>query len=68
MIISTIPLDDVNIPYVEVRSPMLEKDDILDIQRKVLEIRRETAEKVKNGSRKSQVLLMSIFRVRSMIC
>ena len=39
MIISTIPLDDVNIPYVEVRSPMLEKDDILDIQRKVLEIR-----------------------------
>lgn len=39
MIISTIPLDDVEIPYVEVRSPMLEKEDILDIQRKVLEIR-----------------------------
>ena len=39
MIISTIPLDNVKIPYVEVRSPMLEKDDILDIQRKVLEIR-----------------------------
>lgn len=46
MIISTIPLDNVNIPCVEVRSPMLEKDDILDIQRKVLEIREGSDEEV----------------------
>lgn len=46
MIISTIPLDNVTIPYVEVRSPMLEKEDILDIQRKVLEIREEGERKI----------------------
>lgn len=44
MIISTIPLDETKLPYVEVRSPMLEKEDLLDIQRKVLEIREESAE------------------------
>lgn len=44
MIISTIPLDETKLPYVEVRSPMLKKEDLLDIQRKVLEIREESAE------------------------
>lgn len=44
MIISTIPLDETQLPYVEVRSPLLEKEDLLDIQRKVLEIREGTVE------------------------
>lgn len=44
MIISTIPLNETKLPCVEVRSPMLEKEDILDIQRKVLEIKEETTE------------------------
>lgn len=47
MIISTIPLDNVNLPCVEVRSPMLNKDDILDIQRMVLDIREGSDQTVK---------------------
>lgn len=47
MIISTIPLDETDLPYVEVRSPLLEKEDLLDIQRKVLEIREGTVERGK---------------------
>lgn len=47
MIISTIPLDNVNLPCVEVRSPMLEKEDLLDIQRKVLDIREGSDQTIK---------------------
>lgn len=47
MIISTIPLDNVSLPCVEVRSPMLSKDDILDIQRMILDIREGSGQTVK---------------------
>ena len=38
MIISTIALEDEDIPCVVVRSPMLETDDLLDIQRMIFDI------------------------------
>ena len=47
MIISTIPLDNASLPCVEVRSPMLEKEDLLDIQRKVLDIREGSDQTIK---------------------
>ena len=47
MIISTIPLDNASLPFVEVRSPMLEKEDLLDIQRKVLDIREGSDQTIK---------------------
>ncbi|MDO4311745.1 MAG: BglG family transcription antiterminator [Eubacteriales bacterium] len=38
MIISTIPLDNVELPCITVRSAMLNTDDLLDIQKMVLEV------------------------------
>lgn len=46
MLISTIPIDNVKLPCVVVRSPMLGKDDLMDIQKMALEILdRETKER-----------------------
>ncbi|MGI6501312.1 MAG: BglG family transcription antiterminator [Anaerostipes sp.] len=47
LIISTIPLDKIELPFIEVRSAMLEEEDILDIQRKVIEIRKGNQTNIK---------------------
>lgn len=44
LIISTIPLEETDLPCVVVRSAMLSKDDLLDIQRAVFEVIEENIE------------------------